>query len=59
VDLDEGVLRIRQTKFGKSRLVAVYDSTRQVLADYACQRDQVVGRAAVRDQDNRCGIGDS
>jgi integrase/recombinase XerD len=42
VDLDEGILRIRRTKFGKSRLVAVHDSTRQVLADYACERDRVV-----------------
>jgi integrase len=46
VDLDEGVLRIRRTKFGKSRLVAVHDSTRQVLADYARERDRVVHRPA-------------
>jgi integrase len=46
VDLDEGILRIRRTKFGKSRLVAVLDSTRQVLADYARERDRVVRRAA-------------
>ena len=44
VDLDEGILRIRRTKFGKSRLVAVDDSTRQVLADYARERDRVVRR---------------
>ncbi len=44
VDLDEGILRIRRTKFGKSRLVAVDDSTRQVLTDYARARDQVVRR---------------
>ena len=29
VDLHEGVLRIRRTKFGKSRLVAVHETTRQ------------------------------
>jgi integrase/recombinase XerD len=46
VDLDEGILRIRRTKFGKSRLVAVDDSTRQVLADYAHERDRVVRRPA-------------
>ena len=46
VDLDEGILRIRRTKFGKSRLVAVHDSTRQVLADYARARDRVVRRPA-------------
>ena len=44
VDLAEGVLRIRRTKFGKSRLVAIHDSTRQVLADYARARDRVVRR---------------
>jgi len=42
VDLQEGVLRIRRSKFGKSRLVAVHESTRQVLAEYARQRDRVV-----------------
>jgi integrase/recombinase XerD len=46
MDLDEGILRIRRTKFGKSRLVAVHDSTRQVLADYARARDRVVRRPA-------------
>src|SRR3954454_17569813 len=46
VDLGEGVLRIRRTKFGKSRLVAVHDSTRQALADYAHERDRVVHRPA-------------
>jgi integrase len=46
VDLDEGILRIRRTKFGKSRLVAVHDSTRQVLADYARERDRIVHRPA-------------
>ena len=46
VDLKEGVLRIRRTKFGKSRLVAVHESTRQELADYAYQRDRVVHRPA-------------
>jgi integrase len=47
VDLGEGILRIRRTKFGKSRLVAVHDSTRQVLADYARERDRVVRRPAM------------
>ena len=37
VDLEEGILRIRRSKFGKSRLVAVHESTRQVLADYAAR----------------------
>src|SRR3954468_318337 len=46
VDLGEGILRIRRTKFGKSRLVAVHDSTRQVLAEYARERDRIVRRPA-------------
>jgi integrase len=46
VDLEEGVLRIRRTKFGKSRLVAIHESTREALADYARQRDRVVHRGA-------------
>ncbi len=33
VDLQEGILRIRRSKFGKSRLVAVHESTRRTLAD--------------------------
>src|SRR5262249_39844487 len=45
-DLEEGVLRIRRAKFGKSRLVAVHESTRQALADYARARDRVVTRPA-------------
>jgi len=47
VDLDEGVLSIRRTKFGKSRLVPLHESTRQVLADYARQRERIVSRPAV------------
>jgi integrase len=46
VDLDEGIVRIRRTKFAKSRLVAVHDSTRQVLAGYARERDRIVRRPA-------------
>lgn len=46
VKLDEGILRIRWTKFGKTRLVAVHESTRQVLSDYASERDRVVRRPA-------------
>jgi integrase len=39
VDLDHGILFIRQTKFGKSRVVPVHDSTRAALAGYARRRD--------------------
>ena len=39
VDLRDGVLAIRRTKFGKSRFVPVEDSTRAALARYAKRRD--------------------
>jgi integrase len=44
VDLDNGILSIRQTKFGKSRFVPVVDSTRRALAAYAKQRDRLCPR---------------
>ena len=39
VDLRDGILAIRRTKFGKSRFVPVEDSTRAALARYAKRRD--------------------
>lgn len=44
VDLDSGILSIRQTKFGKSRFVPVSDSTRAALQHYAQQRDTLSTR---------------
>ncbi len=44
MDLDEGVLTIRRTKFGKSRLIPVHSSTRQALRRYASRRDQTYPR---------------
>ena len=44
VDLKKGVLTIRGTKFGKSRLVPIHPSTRKVLADYAARRDRFLRR---------------
>jgi integrase len=41
VDLTEGILVVRKTKFGKSRLVPVHTSTRDVLRRYAALRDRV------------------
>jgi integrase len=38
VDLDNGVLTVRGTKFGKSRLVPIHTSTRNVLASYRTRR---------------------
>jgi integrase/recombinase XerD len=46
VNLQEGILHVRRTKFGKSRLVAVHESTRDALDDYARQRDLVVRHRA-------------
>ena len=39
VDLEEGILTIRETKFGKSRFVPIHPSTITVLTDYAARRD--------------------
>jgi integrase len=41
VDLGTGVLTIRRTKFGKSRLIPIHASTRRVLADYIVRRDRL------------------
>jgi integrase len=42
VDLKKGVLTIRGTKFGKSRLVPIHPSTRKVLSHYASRRDRLL-----------------
>lgn len=42
VDLDRGVLRIRQAKFNKSRLVPIHSSTRDKLQQYQDLRDQII-----------------
>ena len=39
VDVDQGVLTIRQSKFGKSRLVPLHSTTVAVLQDYSARRD--------------------
>ena len=39
VDFDTGLLTIRNTKFGKSRLVPLHPSAQQVLLEYARRRD--------------------
>lgn len=41
VDLVQGVLRIRQSKFGKCRYLPVHRSTQRALAQYAAQRDRL------------------
>jgi integrase len=47
VDLDTGVLTVRLTKFGKSRLVPLHPTTRAALLSYAERRDAHLG--------SRCG----
>ena len=46
VDLGEGILTIRQTKFGKTRLVPLHTSTRDVMADYARRRNRFLRNAS-------------
>jgi integrase len=41
VDLQNGILAVRQTKFGKSRFVPIEDSTRGALASYAARRHKL------------------
>lgn len=43
VDLDTGVLTVRLTKFGKSRLVPLHPTTRAALRSYANRRDAHLG----------------
>lgn len=44
VDLRQGVLTIRSTKFNKTRLVPVHATTRDALHDYARRRDRTYPR---------------
>ncbi len=41
VDLNDGLLRILHSKFGKSREVALHDTTIRALAAYATERDRL------------------
>lgn len=45
VDLEEGVLTIRHSKFGKSRLVPLHETTCRALVVYAERRDRLVPNA--------------
>jgi integrase/recombinase XerD len=44
VDLRAGILRIRRSKFGKSRFVPIHESTHRALQCYAQKRDLLVPR---------------
>lgn len=48
VDLDQGILVIRDSKFGKSRVVPIHSSTLTVLKDYAARRDSQPSRSVGR-----------
>lgn len=48
VDLDAGLLHIRQSKFGKSRMVPVDDSTREALRHYRARRTTLCPRPSSR-----------
>lgn len=41
VDLTQGIISIRETKFCKSRRIPLHDTTLQVLREYAQLRDQI------------------
>src|SRR5215472_200200 len=63
IDWSEGVLTLRGTKFGKSRLVPLHPSTGKVLAAYAKRRDRLVAARAeahlfVNQNGNRLDKGD-
>lgn len=44
VDLEAGLLAIRQSKFGKSRVVPMEGSTRNALKDYVARRNAICAR---------------
>lgn len=48
VDWSEGLLTIRNTKFGKSRLIPLHPSTQKILAEYAKQRDRFFAGRSVQ-----------
>jgi integrase len=49
VDLQNAVLTVRGTKFGKSRLVPLHSSTREVLSAYKSRRNQYLKNRAASD----------
>jgi integrase len=48
VDLEHGVLTIRDTKFGKTRLIPLHLSSHEMLKRYALRRDTHIGSARSR-----------
>jgi len=56
VDLGQGILTIRRTKFGKSRHVPLHPSTVDALKEYAGRRDRILGESTVAFFVSECGI---
>lgn len=48
VDLNEGLLTVHGTKFGKSRLVPLHESTQKTLSDYQRRRDRLLNGLPAR-----------
>jgi integrase/recombinase XerD len=48
VDLSESVIKVRNAKHGKSRLIPIHESTRKALADYAYRRDHILRTVGTR-----------
>lgn len=44
IDLETGIVTVRQTKFNKSRLVPLHSSAVDALAAYVLQRDRIIAR---------------
>jgi site-specific recombinase XerD len=44
VDLSDGILSIRDSKFGKSRFVPIHESTHVALKNYVYERDKICSR---------------
>jgi integrase len=42
VDLEHGILTVRDTKFGKSRYVPIHESTQRILVEYDHRRNELV-----------------
>jgi integrase len=48
IDLHEGVLTIRRTKFGKTRLVPIHPTTQEMLRAYGEARDRIIPKPATQ-----------
>ncbi|ETR69033.1 MAG: integrase/recombinase [Candidatus Magnetoglobus multicellularis str. Araruama] len=44
VDLDEGLITIQETKFRKSRIIPIHESTQKMLNQYIAKRNNILGK---------------